>query len=170
MSLLPASRRFRECGFSLVEVAMAIGIMAFCVLAIVAMLPVGLSNIRRANEQVTAANALRTLGGGFLQNVTVTNSAGAVSQSSATLTNVTWSPGGSAMTIKTNLTVGGFAAASGSDLGLAAVVVVTPPAAVSFAAGKARIRMASPSGAQWGGSRWTNSQNSFDGMVYFRAP
>ena len=164
------ARGARRKGFSLVEVAMAIGIMAFCILAIVAMLPVGLSNIRRANEQVVAANALRTLGGGFLECVTTTNSAGTVTQNAGTMTNVIWTPGGANASLRTNLSAGAFAGTNGVDPGLSVAIDVTPPAAQSFAPGQARIRLATPAGAQWNGSRWTNVQSTYDGVVYFRAP
>lgn len=45
-------------GFSLVEVTLAIGIVSFGLLAVVALLPVGLNSIKQANEQAGAANVL----------------------------------------------------------------------------------------------------------------
>jgi type II secretory pathway pseudopilin PulG len=51
------SRR-QPTGFSLVEVTVAIGIMAFCLLGVVGLLPTGLKSIKNANEQAGAANVL----------------------------------------------------------------------------------------------------------------
>jgi uncharacterized protein (TIGR02598 family) len=44
--------------FSLVEVTMAIGVMSFCLVAMLGMLPVGLSQERKANDQLLALQAL----------------------------------------------------------------------------------------------------------------
>jgi len=54
----PGLRWARSPGFSLVEVTVAIGIMAFCLLAVVGLLPTGLKSIKNANEQAGAAAVL----------------------------------------------------------------------------------------------------------------
>jgi|GEM_PF-1847987 len=50
---------FSESGFSLVEVVLALGIVGFCMLAIVGMLPVGLSANKNSIRQSAAANLAR---------------------------------------------------------------------------------------------------------------
>ncbi|MFZ4779265.1 MAG: Verru_Chthon cassette protein B [Terrimicrobiaceae bacterium] len=44
--------------FSLVEVTLALGIVSFCLLAVVGLLPAGLKSIKNANEQAGAANVV----------------------------------------------------------------------------------------------------------------
>ena len=43
-------------GFSLVEVALAMGIMTFCLVPLMALMPVGLSSNQTAIEQTAAGN------------------------------------------------------------------------------------------------------------------
>jgi len=50
---------FSESGFSLVEVTLALGVAGFCMLAIVGLLPVGLSANRNSIGQSAAANLAR---------------------------------------------------------------------------------------------------------------
>ncbi len=48
----------KSLGFSLVEVTMAIGLMSFCLVAMLGMLPVGLSQERKSTDQMLALQAL----------------------------------------------------------------------------------------------------------------
>jgi type II secretory pathway pseudopilin PulG len=50
--------RKRCAAFSLIEVTLALGIVSFCLLAVVGLLPVGLRSIKNANEQAGAANVV----------------------------------------------------------------------------------------------------------------
>lgn len=52
-------------GFSLVEVTMAIGLMSFCLVALVGVLPVGLSQERRSSDQMLALQALTAVAADF---------------------------------------------------------------------------------------------------------
>lgn len=54
-------RLMRNQAFSLVEVVMAVGIVSFCLLSIVALLPVGLKSVQNANEQAGAAQILNAI-------------------------------------------------------------------------------------------------------------
>ena len=45
-----------KAGFSLAEVTLALGIAAFCLIAVFGLLPVGLTNNQNSTEQTTAAN------------------------------------------------------------------------------------------------------------------
>lgn len=49
-------------GFSLVEVTLAIGIISFALLAVVALLPVGLKSVKNSAEQATGAAVLEAIG------------------------------------------------------------------------------------------------------------
>jgi len=48
----------RKAGLSLVEVVMAIGIMSFAILTLVALLPVGLKTVRESSDEAAAINQL----------------------------------------------------------------------------------------------------------------
>lgn len=58
--------KFRKAGFSLVEVTIALGIMSFCLLAMLGMLPVGLSQERKATDQLLALQALTAVSTDFM--------------------------------------------------------------------------------------------------------
>jgi uncharacterized protein (TIGR02598 family) len=48
-------------GFSLVEIALAVGVMAFCLVAVLGLLPIGQSSDQAAIEQTTAAGIAASL-------------------------------------------------------------------------------------------------------------
>lgn len=48
----------KECGFSLVEVTLALGVVAVCVVTIFGLLPVGLETDRNATQQVSSSDIL----------------------------------------------------------------------------------------------------------------
>ena len=59
--------------FSLVEVTIAVGIVSFCLIAVLGLLPTGLKAVKNANEQAAAANALNAIAD-TLRTATSTNS------------------------------------------------------------------------------------------------
>jgi uncharacterized protein (TIGR02598 family) len=66
----PQSRLYspgREGGFSLVEVALALGVMGFALTAIVGMIPVGLQKARLSMEATTGSHIIRQVIGGLSQ-------------------------------------------------------------------------------------------------------
>ena len=54
-----------QAAFSLVEVTMAMGLMAFCLVAMLGMLPVGLKQERDSNDQLTAMQVLTAVENDF---------------------------------------------------------------------------------------------------------
>jgi len=58
---MPPSTRHSIAGFSLVEVVLALGIAAFAVLAVVALMPVGLHLAQNSTEQNQASNLLSAI-------------------------------------------------------------------------------------------------------------
>lgn len=58
----------RKAGFSLVEVTMALGLVSFCLVAMLGMLPVGLKQERSASEQLAATQLLAAVENDF-QNI-----------------------------------------------------------------------------------------------------
>jgi Tfp pilus assembly protein PilV len=53
--------RGRRRGFSLVEVVLSLGIVTFCSVTLVALIPVGLSANKASREQITALNLCRSI-------------------------------------------------------------------------------------------------------------
>jgi len=52
---------FRRAAFSLVEVTLALGVAAFCLIALLALLPAGASSNNNTSEETVAANALANM-------------------------------------------------------------------------------------------------------------
>lgn len=50
--------RIHAAGFSMVEIALAVGIMGFCLVAVLGLLPTGMNTQRSAQEEARAASAL----------------------------------------------------------------------------------------------------------------
>ena len=59
---MKARRSAARAGFSLVEVALALGIAAFCLVALLGMIPVGLNSSQNAVSQTGAASLLTAVG------------------------------------------------------------------------------------------------------------
>src|SRR6266542_97639 len=63
--LLKTEKRFcqtlRRAGFSLIEVTLAIGIIAFALLSVVALLPVGLNATRNAEDKAQAVQIMKAI-------------------------------------------------------------------------------------------------------------
>ena len=55
----------RKKGFSLVEVTMAIGLMSFCLVALIGVLPVGFSQERKSSDQMLSLQALTAVAADF---------------------------------------------------------------------------------------------------------
>ena len=51
-------KRASDCGFSLVELTLAIGIAAFCLIAVFGLIPVGVQTNRNATSQTAATNIM----------------------------------------------------------------------------------------------------------------
>lgn len=64
----------KSAGFSLVEVALALGIVSFALVAVFSLMPVGLSVLRNANEQAGAATVLGSLSRSLRAATTTNNS------------------------------------------------------------------------------------------------
>lgn len=64
--LLKRFQRYTRHGFSLVEVTLAMGIISFAILTVMALMPVGLSTMRSAMDQTTETQIIRQLGGEIL--------------------------------------------------------------------------------------------------------
>lgn len=56
---------FRNFGFSLVEVVLALGLVSFCLVAMLGMLPIGLSQERKSADQMQSLHALTAIASDF---------------------------------------------------------------------------------------------------------
>ena len=54
-------KRANHCGFSLVEVTLALGIAAFCLIAVFGLIPVGVQTNRNATSQTAATNIIASV-------------------------------------------------------------------------------------------------------------
>jgi uncharacterized protein (TIGR02598 family) len=153
----------KHAGFSLVEVALALGISAFCLLTLVGLLSVGFSSMgssRRTAEASTAmvqiANAIRGASA---------NSSGQY-QGLGAFSNISWNKSSSVTNIE--LTSGGLPSAGSSEKSHVARVQILP-ATNSLCARTAFVSVAWPNAAQWDEQRstWTHAEGSISTWVVF---
>lgn len=159
--------RSEAAAFTLAEVAIALAIISFALIAVFALLPVGLNSLKRASEEAAAASALRTLSTDLLGAPVTTNSDGTLAQSLAGIEGVSWTIGGSAPApVSLVLDAGGQPGAPVADQTQVARIEIHPPANV-HSAGRANIRIAWPAAAAWTAGGWTNAAGSLEAAVYF---
>lgn len=154
-------RHSRNRGFSLIEVVIAIGVVAYVIFGVMGLLPAGMRTFSNANQQSAAANLLNSLSESIRSANTVDG------------TNYVWmfngqscgyAIGGPQVTNRWNaLTLQGEGAANSIDARLCAVVVVTPPASL-YSEGSAVLGVAWPPSANpvWNGStlQWSRVEGS----------
>lgn len=148
-------------GFSLVEVAIAIAIVAYVIFGIVGLLPTGMKAFRSANQQAGAANILGNLSESI-------RSAGTADGRTFTWsfagTPSSYTLGGMKGTTSWGaLTINGALPSKSVDSELRAVAVVTPPTN-SVSEGTAILSVAWPVSANpvWDGTtlKWIHAENS----------
>ena len=111
--------------FSLVEVVLALGLVSFCLVAVLGLLPVGLKSVKNANEQAGAADVLNAIAEG-VRTARTTNHIN-YSNSFAGKP-ISYAIGGSPVIVAwTNLTMEGAMESAESPKRLSAVVNITPP-------------------------------------------
>lgn len=153
----------RHAGFSLIEVLIALGIVAFMVGSVVGLLPSGIKVLQDSGERASAANLANSL------------CAAVRAARTSDGTNYTWSYGGRSYAFSlgagavTNtmpsLNIQGLPVTASTDTQpkLTAVLVVTPPAD-SFSEGGAVVGVAWPSAATcaWSGNlpSWSRAAGS----------
>lgn len=161
MKVSSAITRWRA-AFSLVEVVLALGLVSFCLLSIVGLLPVGLQSIKNAREEAAAANALNQLAEA-LRNAT--NVGGSTAYAAVGFPGITWSLGGPSNSFTNSLSVNGQPTSS-TDSRFVARVELVPPADPTVAC-HARVSIAWPATAVWTGGAWTKSDGSVGSGMQF---
>ncbi len=155
---------------------MAIGIISFALLAVVALLPVGLKSVKSANEQAAAARLVTSISDSLLQARTTNGSTYsfnfAGSSSSYTLggpaTNASW----------TNLSIEGAEVTGQQFPRLVAVLDIVPPttnaSGLPMGAGHATISIAWPTSANpsWSSANktWSKAEGSMTTAIQFFPP
>jgi len=149
-------------GFSLVEVSMAIGIVAFAFLGIVALLPVGLKSVRESGVRNAVSMTERSIAESLR------------SAATADGTNFSFTIGNSTFTYQLNtpqsfalppFTATGTPALHGQGA-VAARLDIEPPAS-RFAPARAVIRTAWPSSATFSSGSWQGAEGSASSAITF---
>jgi uncharacterized protein (TIGR02598 family) len=147
-------------GFSLIEVAAAIGIISFSLLPLVGLLPVGLHSMKAGQEQAGGANCLAQITAS-LRNAELTSGTYAMANP---YKNLSWTE----PNILTDISLGGTPTTNTIDQRLVARVEikVLPTASTP---GEAFISVAWPNRATWDStaSRWINAQGSVSTWLIF---
>jgi len=153
-------------GFTLLETAMALGIIAFALVSVFALLPVGLGSIKSSSEQRAAASALRSLQARILA-APVVSTNGSHVQSVPEIVGGEWQIGGAqGGPWRIGLNGGGHMETVSGLQSMVAIITVDPPPSRTEA-GRANIRIAWPVAAQWTASGWTNAQGFTESSFHF---
>lgn len=152
-------------GFSLVEVTIALGIIAFCVISVVALLPMGMNSLQSARERRNGTEVLNLLAGDLLskrQTLAGMNSLPGV------FSNYSWSIGGTNVTGVLEVPADGRQASSGGDLTTMQVFFSIDPPKDRWSAGLARLSVAWPGSAtRKPDNTWANARGHSDAVIYF---
>ena len=151
-------------GFSLIEVTLALGIIAFAMIPLVGLLSTGLNIQKQAIDQARAVQVQSsatsaiwgvrktTSGGEFLPPLQSVNVGAGQSQ-------LGWTEQGT------------FVPESDTSLDRrGSVVILQPTAPTQVQSRSAYISVAWPASARWVSGKWTNAEGSVETVVYFNIP
>jgi len=152
-------------GFSLIEVTIALGIIAFALVAVVGLLPAGLNSQKQGSQQGRAAQVL---------NQVARSVQGVRMDTNATLR---FLPPLSTVGVSAGTTAdlgfyrdGTIAVSSPSGERLGAVRVALDNTLGIPNTLRAVVSVAWPASAQWGASEWTKSEGSMDTVLFINLP
>ena len=183
----PPSRRPGERAFSLIEVVLAIGIVAFALVTVIALLPVGLGSMKHAREQAAGAACVSQIAQSPWTPVSTGSSgnnayqasgvwANAISTWPATSATNTYFGTGSSSSAATvpdpTISLAGIPTAVTLDQRLVAHIQIQPPV-TNASTGTALISVAWPANtAKWDAvnSKWTNVDGSISSWVVLLPP
>lgn len=149
----------------MVEVALALGIISFCLIAIIGLLAQGLNVNRESREAAAASRCLEQIAAsirGATQSGTIWTAGGAYSD-------LSWSLAGSPVNQTFfNINLAGTPSPSGTEPRMTARVELKPPAD-TFSTGSAFVSVAWPASATWnqGLTNWNNAQGSVSSWIIF---
>ncbi len=152
-------------GFSLVEVVVALGIVSFCLVVLISLMPVSLKSVRDARKYAAASSAIQKIG------VAIREAPGAANQYMAigNYSNLVWNVGASSSVnfTWTNISLSGDPVTGSAPAVVAHVNLVPPTSLVS--PGPAQISVAWPPSAVWNtaSDNWNNAQGSVSEWMIF---
>jgi uncharacterized protein (TIGR02598 family) len=169
MILDPMNMRERA-AFSLCEVALALGIVSFALIAVIGLLPVGLVSARQANQQAQAAQCLNMISA-CLQGATYSSGTStALAPYNVSPALLSWNSNTAALEGQTILLdENGWPTTDQSRAAMLALVQVTP--SQGFSPSRAHIAVAWPAigaSATWSGANFTltNQRGFMESVVY----
>ncbi len=156
--------------FSLVEVTLALAVVSFCLLTMVALLPIALGSMKTSRDEAVATNCMEQIAGA-IQRASLQSSGpnSGKYQASGPYNALVWPLAGSTVNFDmTNLSTSGFPSAETSEKHFVARVQITPPAN-AFTTGTAFISVGWPVQAVWNTttSNWKNAQGSTRTFLIF---
>lgn len=154
--------------FSLVEVVLAIGIVSFCLVSLIGLLPVGLQMIKSSRDASAASIALEQIAIA-VRNASNEGNSATKFRAQGAYQNIEWTVSSSpeiGFYNFTNISSGGFPVSETFDQKLSARVVIYPPTN-RISGGRAFVSVAWPNVASWnsGASNWSNAQGSVSTWV-----
>lgn len=155
--------------FSIIEVVIALGLVAFCLVAIMGLLPLGLRSVRESNEQAGAANAIAHIAEAIRGSTSSVATPGTFNGVIAGQP-FTYSLGGGPQTLDLRLSGNGAVAGSPTDERLAVRVKIVAPA-TGATTGTAEIGVAWPAAANPTRNdttgEWSKAQGSVNATIRF---
>lgn len=160
----------RSVAFSLVEVTMALGIVSFCLVAVVGLLPVGLQTAKNSREQAAAAVCVEQIAAAVEGAVLDANG---VFRGKGVLEGLSWASDGPETSLGPlrNLSLGGLLTDDSIDERLVAYIVIDPPGRLGSGepAGSALITVGWPNQAEWNqaSGTWSRERGSVTTRLIF---
>lgn len=164
------SREDQRSAFSLIEVTLAMGLVSFCLLAILGLLPVGLQSAKASREHAAAAACAEQIAAA-IASAKPTGSGNY--EAAGVLGGVTWNLGGSEVTLPPlrDISLGGVATDEEIERRLVAHVAISPPGSPGGGGptGSALISVAWPNRAEWDEDSkiWLNENGSVTSRIIF---
>lgn len=159
----PGNRARRA--FTLVEVTLALGMVTFCLLGLVGLLPLGLTSVKTSRDGAAALNSLIQMSDA-IQGAQAGN--GGSFKGAGQFSNLEWKVGGPQVADVTKLSALGFPSGAATDDRFVSHVVITPPSQPT-STGTAAITIAWPSQATWdtASGQWKGAQGSVRTWLVF---
>jgi len=162
----PASKKERSQGFSLVEVVITLGLVTFCLVAILGMLPQSLNVVQDANREAEASRLLKQLATGI--QAAYRDGDGRFHMLDADPnTDISWVAGEAKFVHTGYLSVSGENRPGATDADFTWRLELVPPPN-NWSSGQAVLRIAWPSTAQWGSGQWMSASGAVRSLVLFR--
>ena len=171
----------QRAGFSLVEVTLALGVVTFCLIALVGLLPVGLDTVKVSNDEAAAINCMEQIAASIRRAQPKIDEEGKVThyEASGAYCDLQWpwplseevAENGISFTLD-KLSPGGFPSidkdSDANGRQYVARVTIYPPAN-SMSTGAAKISVAWPAHATWNqeSEKWQRAQGKVDCWLVF---